>query len=194
MSLLKGVFGGQGDALLTNLRKIIKVNMSEAAFPLTKIIDDYRGHNKDLLFDEDFISRLLKTQKDDASCFSILALLMPDLDYTRALQKDHIHPAASFNEDRLSQCEFLQGKPEVFEFYQNRENWNSIVNLHLLEESRNKSKQDRPFVDWFKEQEGLSLDGLLIPADAPLDFASFKTFVEKRSLHLSNILKGLGKP
>jgi hypothetical protein len=193
MSLLKGVFGGQGDALLTNLRKIIKANMSADSFPLTKIIEDYRGHSKDLLFDDDFISRLLKTQKDDASCFSILALLMPDLDYTRALQKDHIHPAASFSQDRLSQCEFLKGKPDALEFFLNRENWNSIVNLHLLEESRNKSKQDRPFADWLKEQEGLSLDGLLIPTDAPLDFASFKTFVEKRSLHLSSIFKELGK-
>ena len=68
------------------------------------------------------------------------------------------------------------------------------MNLHLLDESRNKSKQDRAFADWLKEQEGLSLDGLLIPADAPLDFASFRTFVEKRSLHLSNIFKELGKP
>ena len=63
MSLLKGVFGGHGDALLTNLRKIIKANISEASFPLTRIIEDYRGHSKDLLFDDDFISRLLKTQK-----------------------------------------------------------------------------------------------------------------------------------
>lgn len=193
MSLLKGVFGGQGDALLTNLRKIIKANMSEAAFPLTQIIDDYRGHSKDLLFDDDFISRLLKTQKDDASCFSILALLMPGLDYTRALQKDHIHPAASFSQDKLSQHEFLKENPEEMEFFQNSENWNSIVNLHLLDESRNKSKQNRPFTDWFKEQEGLSLDKLLIPADAPLDFASFRNFCEKRALHLSKILKELGK-
>ena len=40
---------------------------------------------------------------------------------------------------------------------------------------------------------GASLDGLLIPTDAPLDFESFKTFVEKRSVHLSNILMELGK-
>ena len=193
MSLLKGVFGGQGDALLTNLRKIIKANLLEDSFPLNKIIEDYRGHSKDLLFDDDFISRLLKTQKDDSSCFSILALLMPDLDYTRALQKDHIHPAVSFSHIRLSKCEFLQGKQEGLQFFLNRENWNSIVNLHLLEESRNKSKQDRPFSEWLEEQEGLSLDRLLIPVDAPLDFESFQTFVEKRSQHLVKIFKELGK-
>ncbi len=193
MSLLKGVFGGQGDTLLTNLRKIIKENISGDSFPLTEIIKDYRGHSKDLLFDDDFISRLLKKQKDDASCFSILALLMPDLDYTRALQKDHLHPAAAFSRERLTQHEFLRQKPEAMDFFQNHENWNSIVNLHLLEESRNKSKQDRPVADWFKEQNGLTPDALLIPADAPLDFESFQTFVEKRTQYLSKILKELSK-
>lgn len=193
MSLLKGVFGGQGDTLLTNLRKIIKENISGDSFPLTEIIKDYRGHSKDLLFDDDFISRLLKKQKDDASCFSILALLMPDLDYTRALQKDHLHPAAAFSRERLTQHEFLRQKPEAMDFFQNHENWNSIVNLHLLEESRNKSKHDRPFADWFKEQNGLTPDALLIPADAPLDFESFQTFVEKRTQYLSKILKELSK-
>jgi hypothetical protein len=193
MSLLKGVFGGQGDALLTNLRKIIKANMSADSFPLMRIIEAYRGHSKDLLFDDDFIGRLLKTQKDDASCFSILALLMPDLDYTRVLQKDHIHPAVSFSPEKIAEYEFLKETPDDMEFFQNRENWNSIVNLHLLDESRNKSKQDQPFVDWFKEQEGLSLDGLLIPVDAPLEIASFRTFVEKRCLLFTKILTEMGK-
>lgn len=193
MSLLRGVFGGQGDTLLANLRKIIKANISEESFPLTKIIEDYSGQSKDLLFDDNFISRLLKTPKDDASCFSILALLMPDLDYTRALQKDHLHPAAAFSQERLNQQKFLKEEPAAMEFFQDRENWNSIVNLHLLEESRNKSKQDRPFSEWFKEQDGLSLDNLLIPTDAPLDFASFHTFFEKRSQHLTKILQELSK-
>jgi Protein of unknown function DUF262 len=192
MSLLKGVFGGQGDTLLANLRKIIKRNLSTATFPLSEIIEDYRGHSKDLLFDDDFIHRLLKTQKDDPSCFSILALLMPDLDYTRALDKDHIHPAAAFTMDSLSSRDFLKGKQNILEFFLNRENWNSIINLHLLDSSRNKSKQDRPFAEWLQEQNGLTLDGLLIPADTLLDFEFFPIFVEKRSQYLFRILKGLG--
>lgn len=62
MSLLKGVFGGQGDALLTNLRKIIRIGFSNpAGFPLDEIVTDYRGAAKDLTFDDDFIDRLLKT-------------------------------------------------------------------------------------------------------------------------------------
>jgi len=192
MSLLKGVFGGQGDALLANLRKIIKANLSAESFPLTEIIEDYRGHSKDLLFDDDFISRLLKTQKDDASSFSILALLMPDLDYTRALQKDHIHPAASFDPKRISQYEFLKDKPKDLEYFQNREYWNSILNLHLLDESKNKSKQDQPFAEWFNKQEGLTLAGLLIPAEAPLDIEEFRSFIELRSSFMSEILREIG--
>lgn len=190
MSLLKGVFGGQGDALLTNLRKIIKANMSAESFPLTKIIEDYRGHSKDLLFDDDFISRLLKTQKDDASCFSILALLMPDLDYTRALQKDHLHPAALFREDALEQ--HLKEKKSNIDFFKDPDNWNGISNLHLLDESKNKSKQDKMLSTWIKENEELKLKDILIPDDAPLDFESFQEFISKRKAHLTKILKGIG--
>ena len=193
MSLLRGVFGGQSDNLLTSLRKIIKENISTDSFPLAKIIDNYRGHSKDLRFDDDFINNLLKTKKDDSSCFSILALLMPNLDYTRALQKDHIHPAASFSSNKLSQYDFLKENREDFDFFNDRNNWDSIVNLHLLEESKNKSKQDSPFDKWFNEQEGISREGLLIPLDAPLDFSSFRTFIAKRTLYLSSILKNLGK-
>lgn len=193
MSLLKGVFGGQSDALLTNLRDIIKSNLTADAFPLAKIIKDYSGKSKDLLFDDAFIARLLSTQKDDSSCFSILALLMPDLDYTRALDKDHLHPATAFTTQSLDKCEFLAGKQELREFYLNCENWNSIINLALLDASENKSKQDEPLLGWLKEQQGISLDALLIPSETPLGFESFPVFVEKRSQNLTNILKHLAK-
>lgn len=190
MSLLKGVFGGQSDSLLSNLRKIIKTNLNSQFFPIKEIINDYKGHGKDITFDDDFVGRLLKTQKDDASCFSILALLMPDLDYSRALQKDHIHPASAFRKEKIGSYDFITNQDDA-DFFQNPENWNSILNLHLLDESRNKSKQDRPFADWFGEQDGVSLASLLIPEDAPLEFKSFREFIDKRTIHLSKILNDL---
>lgn len=190
MTLLKGMFSGQGDTLLTNLRKIIKENLAESTFPLSKIIAAYRGTNKDMLFDDDFIARLLKMQKDDLSSFSILALLMPDLDYTRALEKDHLHPASAFTAKKLDNLDFLKEAPELREFYLDKENWNGIINLHLLEKSKNQSKLDTPLVEW-QQQQKISLDVLLIPEETPLDFKSFPAFVDKRSKHLSNILKSL---
>lgn len=191
MSLLKGVFGGQGDTLLTNLRKIIRTGLSSVAgFPLDEIVTDYRGTSKELAFDDDFIDKLLKTQKDDSSCFSILALLFPDLDFTQSLDIDHLHPAASFGMKRLdAHVGFinLAGRS----FYENPENWNGIVNLHLLNSSKNKSKQDEPLEQWLARQIGTKPEDLLIPTGTDLSFTAFESFVEARRKLLKQKLGAL---
>lgn len=207
MSLLKGVFGGQSDSLLSNLRKIIKIKLEKNKnqikemdfncnneFPLFEIISEYRGKNKDLIFDDDFIKLLLKTQKDDSSCFMILALLMPDLDFSRSLERDHLHPAADFDENHLKNFDFLKSNSELLISYSNKDNWNSIVNLHLLDASRNRSKQRTALKNWLENSPQITLESLLIPAGTPLEFESFPEFVEKRSKHLFSMLKNLGTP
>jgi len=191
MSLLKGVFGGQGDALLTNLRKIIRPGVSSSAgFPLDEIVTDYRGTAKDLTFDDDFIDRLLKTQKDDSSCFSILALLFPDLDFTQSLDIDHLHPAASFRKKRLD-AHVGFNNPGGRYFYENPENWNGIANLHLLNSSKNKSKQDEPLEQWLARQNGTKAEDLLIPTGTNLTFVAFEAFVEARAAFLKQKLGSL---
>ena len=193
MSLLKGVFGGQADSVLTNLRKVIRDHLAEPLFPLTHIVEEYRGKSKDLRFDEDFIDRLLKTQKDDPACFSILALIQPNLNYNLALDKDHLHPGIVFSKKRLDAHEFLVGNADLRAFYQNPENWNSIVNLQLLDASRNRSKLDEPLKDWFARQTGLTLAHLDIPDGTSLNFEDFQTFVWVRSQHLKQLFQALGE-
>lgn len=191
MSLIKGVFGGQGDSLLTNLRKIIRSSLpNQTTFPLDEIVKDYRGTAKDLTFDEDFIDRLLKTQKDEPSCFSILALLFPDLAYSHSLDIDHLHPAAAFRKKRLDTTNFLH-TPESRFFYENPENWNGIANLHLLNSSRNKSKQDTPLDQWLAQQNGLKPEDMLIPSGTDLSFKSFEKFIDARTCFLKQKLRSL---
>jgi len=179
MSLLKGVFGGQGDSILTSLRKIIQDNIFKDLFPRQEIITSFKGKRKDITFDDDFIDRLLKTQKDDNGCFSILALLLPDLDYTRSLHKDHLHPQVAFKQ--LDKYEFLKDNIELTKFYSNSEHWNSILNLHLLDALKN----------WFELETSLSKDMLLITEDTSLEFENFKDFIDKRYLKLKNMLHNL---
>ncbi len=190
ISLIKGVFGGQGDSLLTNLRRIIRTGLNQTTFPLNKIVEDYRGKTKDLVFDDDFIERLLKTQKDDSSCFPILALLFPDLDYTRSLDIDHLHPAAAFRKESLDAIPAL-GNPDSRSFFEERENWNGIANLHLLYSSKNRSKQDTPLKKWFATQNGMNPEDLLIPAGTELAFESFKKFIDARAAYLKQRLRSL---
>jgi len=193
MSLLKGVFGGQADSVLTNLRKVIRDHLAEPLFPLTHIVEEYRGKSKDLRFDEDFIDRLLKTQKDDPACFSILALIQPDLNYNLAMDKDHLHPGVTFSAKQLDKQEFLATNTDLKAFYQNPENWNSIVNLQLLNASSNRSKLDEPLKDWFARQTGLTLAQLHIPDGASLSFEDFQTFIWARSQHLKHLFQALGE-
>jgi uncharacterized protein with ParB-like and HNH nuclease domain len=193
MSLLKSVFSGQTDTLLTTLRRIIRDHLNEPIFPLTHIIEEYRGKSKDLRFDEDFIDRLLTTQKDDGSCFSILALIQPDLDYSRPLDKDHLHPGIAFSNQYLENYDFLKQNPSLRNIYGNPEYWNSIINLQLLDASRNRSKLDEPLKDWFMRQEGMTLAQLHIPESTSLRFEDFPAFVEARSQRLKQVFKQLGE-
>ena len=191
MSLLKGVFGGQGDTVLTNLRKIIRDSLpKQTIFPLDEIVNDYRGTSKDLVFDDDFIDRLLKTQKNDSSCFSILALLFPDQDFTQSLDIDHLHPAAAFSKKRLDTISHFANSGGR-SFYENPENWNGIANLHLLNSSKNKSKQDLPLDRWLAKQNGMKAEHLLIPTETNLAFDSFETFIDARTKCLKQRLNSL---
>ena len=192
MSLLRKVFSGATDSLLTSLRRVIRDNLDEAdGFPLDKILAAYRGTARDLTFDDAFVDRLLVTQKDDANCYSILALLQPDVDIQQILHADHLHPAADFGKDRLDKREFLIENPELRAYYEDRENWNSVSNLWLLTESENTSKQDKPLKDWLEPRLGKTTLDPLIPAGASLDFADYKDFIEKRRAFLKAKLEGL---
>ena len=192
MSLLRSVFGRAADSLLTSLRRVIRENLDDAdGFPLDRILAGYKGTSRDLTFDDVFVDRLLATQKGDPNCYSILALLQPDVDIQQILHADHLHPAADFGKDRLDHREFLNGNPDLRAFYEDRENWNGVSNLWLLTESENTSKQDKPLKDWLEPRLGKTALDPLIPAGTSLDFADYKDFIEKRRAFLKVKLEGM---
>ena len=190
MSLLRGVYSGQGDTLLAKLRHLISAGIANSShFPLDEIVDSMRGERKSLSFDEDFIENLLKTQKEHSSCFSILALLFPDLDFTQSLDIDHLHPKAAFTKKKKDG--YIGISPEKRPFYENPENWNGIVNLHLLNSSKNKSKQDEPLDQWMARQVGTKPIDLLIPNGTDLSFEAFEQFISARAAFLKQKLQSL---
>jgi hypothetical protein len=192
LSLLRGVFGRSADSLLAGLRTIIRESLQEDdRFPLPRIMSGYRGTARDLTFDAESVDRLLLTQKDDPLCYPILALLQPDVDIRQILHKDHLHPAKAFESEQLDAVPWLQSNADLRSFYQARENWNSICNLHLLTESENTSKQDVPLKDWLEPRLGTTTLDPLIPPGTDLAFDAFKPFVEKRRALLKQRLVGL---
>jgi hypothetical protein len=163
-------------------------------FPHSLIVKGLRGTTKDITFDDDYIENLLLTQKDDPLCFSILAVLYPHLDYRNGdLHKDHIFAESLFTKKKLKG---LGIKDDQRDFYLNTDNYNSILNLQLLDGNENKSKQDADFGDWVKKEsknKGLTqkefCERHLLPEI--FDISKFETFITARKKNLKDILKKL---
>lgn len=195
-SILRQVFGGQSD---TTLQK------SRGAFATTeeikegKYIDPSKPFSvadlkKAIVFDvedSDF-DKILNTQKENKNAFIILAFLYLDK-YDRDsidpyyLQKDHLHPMKNYElvDKDLQNDDFKQ-------------TYNSIVNLQLLKEAKNKSKNDKPLTDRVddkmkeeKLEKDAFLDKHLIPKGVSLEISDIKDFFEERKEILKNLLKDM---
>lgn len=188
MALLKGIFGGQADTILSSMRDVLDQNINESVFPLLQIVERYKATNKDLRFDSDYIENLLDTQHGEGRCRALLHLLFPEMNATEVFHIDHLHPQSAFEKKKLNQLDFLQNDPELLAFYSDAKHWNSIANLHLLNDSQNMSKKDRPLKEWLNDSTiHLSPKELLVE-EVSLDLESFKEFYQKRRAALTSRL------
>ena len=189
ISLLKGVFGGQSDSVLTGIRKVLRNNIATNEFPFEQIKAEFANNDaKSLSLSDEVIEDILKTQKEAPNSYTILALLYSHLHYdTVAYHKDHLHPASKFL--KLKESDF-SGDEEKYRFYTNPENWNSILNLQLLSSSTNESKNDEDLADWINEKQ-IDLASQIIPKDVSLDFEDFEVFLSKRKELLTNTIKSI---
>ena len=149
MALLKGVFGGQADSILSSMRDVLVKHLTDDTFPLPAIIERYKATNKDLRFDEETLDKLLETQHGEGRCRALLHLLFPEMNVSEVFHIDHLHPRAAFDKKLLNKASFLQDDEHLMAFYRNPVHWNAIPNLHLLNHSQNLAKKDRPLKDGF---------------------------------------------
>lgn len=133
LSFIKRVFGGQSDNVLKKMQDIIK----DERFPAKEIYSKFREDTKhNYNIDENIIDSLLKKTKG-SDTFYILNLLYPDIqsDGSR-LEQDHLHPERRCKEKDNDKSS----------------SWNCIVNLQLLKQSDNASKNDTSLQDWIKNK------------------------------------------
>lgn len=181
MVLLRGVFGGQADGVLTKMQRLLSRHLDKGLFPLDEIIAAFTATNKDLRFDDAYLRGLLDIQYEDSRCRSVLSLLFPEINENLQLDIDHLHPSSAFAKGALAKQDFLQKDPELLASYQSPINWNSIANLHLLNASQNRSKKDLSLVEWMAEKHtGFKAADLLLNDDDSLHFSDFQAFCEKR--------------
>ncbi|TPW22277.1 DUF262 domain-containing protein [Marinobacter nauticus] len=176
MALLKGVFGGQADSILSSMRDVLEKHLTNDIFPLPPIIERYKATNKDLRFDEETLDKLLETQHGEGRCRALLHLLFPEMNVSEVFHIDHLHPRASFDKKLLNKASFLQDDEQLMAFYRNPVHWNAIPNLHLLNHSQNLAKKDRPLKGWLSDQNVHLTPGDLLIENVDLEFTSFKAF------------------
>lgn len=187
IALIKKIFGGQADSVLTQIRKVftsdiknLKIKPEITEFPVNEINKNIK---KDTTVGDEFIEDLLYSQKDDQYTFSTLSVLYPNLDYkNNDFHKDHIHPAASY--DNLT-----DDLKEKYGWW----TYNSIYNLQMLDANENMSKNDTSLKEWVDEQtKNIDMDKFLeshlIPnVDFELD--NFEDYIENRKTLLIDELK-----
>jgi hypothetical protein len=188
MVLLKGIFGGQADAILTSMREVLRANMSDTEFPLESIIERYKATNKDLRFDDEYIESMLNIQYGEGRCRALLHLLFPEMDPSRIYHIDHLHPKAEFESKKLKKHYFLSADSDLLNFYQDPAHWNSIANLHLLNDSQNISKGDRKLSEWFDDPSVHISRSDILASEASFVFEDFRDFYLTRRANLKERL------
>jgi len=173
--LLKRVFGGQSDNVLTKMRESILETHS--SFPLDNMVKKLKRTSKSLTFDEDEIDNLFYYQYGQNYTFSTLALLYPSLDFKNRFHIDHIHPKSFFTRSKLEKMGITNIETYMNEF-------NSIANLQLLEGPVNEEKSNKLFNEWLnnnfnEEKKRIFMETHYIP-NVDLTFNNFEEFIIER--------------
>jgi uncharacterized protein with ParB-like and HNH nuclease domain len=186
LTFIKTIFGGQTDTVLITMRGVLRENIG-ASFPAGKLMEAFRADPaRNYSLNDDYIDGLLEAQKDSSEAFYVLQLLYPHLDYyNQNFHHDHLHPASLF---RATAHLHELVPADDFEFASDPKNWNSVLNLQLLNEFLNTSKQDKSLGKWVME-ERISHQDLYLSDNISLDIADFKTFITDRRRHLQDALK-----
>jgi uncharacterized protein with ParB-like and HNH nuclease domain len=188
-ALVKRLFGGTSDSVLSQIRKSFTQDVSKNpiksdlnAFPIDSINSQIK---KDTGISDEFIEELLLTQKDNKYVFSLLALLFPSLDYkNNDFHKDHLHPASKYkdlSDDNKSKYGW--------------QTYNSLKNLQMLDANENMSKNDDDLKSWVeKETQSKDKSTFLINHHIPevgLELDNFDEFITERTKILTSELKAV---
>ena len=186
IALLKGVFGGQPDNILARIRKELK-NYKKSDFPLSELIESFRGSDRNFTLDDDFIEGILKIQKNNPLCYPVQTLIYSHMNFENdKYHMDHLYPAVSFSKKRL--LEHFGSEEKIPEIYLQDECWNGIVNLQLLNSGLNESKNDKDLNSWLKDA-NVNKETQLIPDGVSYDFDDFDDFYKARKEILKERLK-----
>ena len=180
MALLKKAFSGQPDNVIRPIRDIIRENGNNE-FPITQIIDKFKGTNKSIQFAEDDIDEyLLKLKYGKSETLSTLMLLYPSLDFSNKFHEDHMYPKSKFRKSYLRKMGVQEDKLDTY-----IDSVNDISNLQLLAAQLNEEKLNTDFDVWFNKEQVTDSDKIqyrtihYLP-EMDYTYPNFLDFLEKR--------------
>ena len=165
---------------------------TEQDFPISQIIDRFKGTNKSILFTEDDIDEyLLKLKYGKSETLSTLMLLYPSLDFSNKFHEDHMYPKSKFRKSYLRKMGVPEEKLDEY-----IDTVNDISNLQLLPAQLNEEKLNSDFDTWFNTEQITETDKIqyrkihYLP-DMEYTYPVFLAFVAKRKELLKSKLKDI---
>lgn len=206
-SLLRNVYGGQGDQVINSFRNELRkqtlnedsktktYELKQRIFPFNELLNLKLPANKTLKINTDDIEEFMDYKKG-VNSFFILCLLYPNIKFTQVhFHQDHIHPNTRFSDAKLLDEGIAK---EKWIHWQSLKD--TIPNLQLMEGGENSSKKDTPFKDWLNGLDGSGKKNVsdvnkfcadnYIPNTA-FDFENFEEFYKQRKILMTTELKRL---
>ncbi len=184
LALLKNAFGGSSDTTLKNLRDALLKVTTYDAFPSSTL-------NNALALDPTLsaaeIEELLASKYRAKYTYLILSLLYPDRDWKdTSFHEDHIFPAADFSLRTLRNRGYDDQRVQHYQSL-----FNTVVNLELLTDTENLSKNATPFEEWIATRDDGFKKRHLIPELNSYELDAFENFIGARKKLLVKQLKAI---
>src|SRR6266550_2863059 len=184
VGLLKNVLGGSTDTTLKNLRDVLLTATTYKAFPADGLNTALRIDGK--LADPE-IEELLTRKYRGKYTYLILSLLYQDREWKDTLfHEDHVFPISGFSVRVLRKRGYNDERIQRY-----MDVANTVLNLELLTDSENLSKNATPFDNWITTRDAGFKKRHLIPDLKSYDLDVFEDFVEARKEILVKRLRAI---
>lgn len=183
-ALLKNAFGSSTDTTLKNVRDVLLGLLNYDTFPIREMNEKLGIEDK---FIETDIEWILTLKYQGRYTYLVLSLLYPDRDWKDlVIHEDHIFPKAEFQLRKLKKRGYDKDRINRYQAY-----YNTILNLQLLTDSENLSKNSMPFDSWIKTRDKDFKKRHLIPELGNYDLDRFEEFITERKSQIVNVLKNI---